>query len=291
MNLEIVAGGLISATYLVPISISYCLAGSHGKYLPLWLPYVGLIGAYVSYAAAEAAGLPTALALVAGILLSAVISVGLYYGLFRGHVERGEPYPALLRAIALTVFIEALLSWTTHGYAVSFHRMALPGSIFFPSLGQTFTGGDILAVIGAAIFAPGLAIALKRTRSGLIFRSVASNRSLAREYGLPIQLVDIVVLTACGSLSAIGAIMFATKYDLSSQMLGEPAMKVAAVAVALGAERPGRVVVGILMIGILEALVQSSPAAPFASAIGYLLLIGALIIRHALPALARGLRS
>src|ERR1700674_4870935 len=115
MNLESVAGGLIGATYLVPISIAFCIAASHGKYLPLWLPYVGLLGAYVSYAAAEILGVPVAWALLAGIFLSAAVGVALHAALFRGHVERGEPYPALLRAIGITVFVEASLGWATHG--------------------------------------------------------------------------------------------------------------------------------------------------------------------------------
>lgn len=291
MNLDSVAGGLISATYLVPISIAFCIAASHGKYLPLWLPDVGLVGAYVSYAIAEVMHFPVALALFAGILVSALVSVALYSGFFRGHVERAEPYPALLRAIALTVFIEASLAWSTHGYALVYQRLKIPGSVYLSGLGQTLTGADVVAALGAIIFAPGLTIVLRRTRVGLVFRSVASNRGLAWEYGLPVRAVDIAVLALCGGLSAAGAIMFAIRYDLSADMLGQPTMKVAAVAVALGTEWPGRVVAGIMAIGVLEAWAQSSPThAPFASAIGYILLIAALLLRYALPKLIRRLR-
>jgi hypothetical protein len=46
-----------------------------------------------------------------------------------------------------------------------------------------------------------------------------------------------------------------------------------------------------LMIGVLEALAQSSPSgAPFASAIGYVLLIVALLVRYSAPLVARRLR-
>jgi branched-subunit amino acid ABC-type transport system permease component len=78
--------------------------------------------------------------------------------------------------------------------------------------------------------------------------------------------------------------MFGMKYDLSPQMLAEPTMKVAAVVVALGSEWPERVAAGILVIGVLEVAAQSSPVnAPFASAIGYVLLIGALLFRYVIP--------
>jgi branched-subunit amino acid ABC-type transport system permease component len=86
--------------------------------------------------------------------------------------------------------------------------------------------------------------------------------------------------------------MFGMKYDLSPQMLGEPTIKVAAVVVAFGAEWPERVVAGILLIGVLEAAAQSSPTyAPFASAIGYVLLIGALLIRYTAPLVLKRLRA
>ena len=285
MSIESVAGGLIGATYLVPISIAFCLATNHGKYLPLWLPYAGLVGAYVSYALAEAFGAPTALALAAGIMLPAALSVIVHFALFRGYVERKDLYPALLRGIAITVLVEAALGWATHGYALSYSHLRFGGAVYVPSLSETITVPDLVAALLAITLAPLLALVLRRTWIGLVFRSVSSNRGLASDYGLPVNWVDAAVMAACGSLSAVGAIMFAMKYDLSPQMLSEPTMKVAAVVVAFGTEWPERIAAGILAIGIVEAATQSSPAnAPFASAIGYVLLIGALLIRYSVPA-------
>jgi branched-subunit amino acid ABC-type transport system permease component len=284
MVLESAADGLISATYLVPISIAFCAAASHGKYLPLWVPYIGLFGAYIAYAAAEALGVPVVWAVTAGIMLPAVACVLIHFALFRGHVERVEPYAALLRAIALTVFVEAVLGWASQGYALSYNRLRFGWSKYYPEIGKTLTGADMLAALSAVALAPTLTYILRRTWPGLAFRSVSSNRSLAREYGISVSYVDTTVLAACGALSAAGAIMYGMKYDLSPQMLGEPTMKVAAAAVAFGVERPERVVACILVLGILEALAQSSPsAAPFAGAIGYVLLIGALLVRYAAP--------
>lgn len=290
MSLENVVDGLVSATYLVPLSIAFCVTASHGKYLPLWIPYTGLLGAYISYAMAESLGVPVLWSLMAGILLPAVIGVVVHYSLFRGHVERVEPYEALLRAIAITIFIEAALGWATEGYALSYNRLKLGWAVYFPSVSKTLTGADLLAILSAVVLAPVLVFVLRRTWIGLAFRSVASNRSLAGEYGLPISRVDAVVLAVCSGLSASGAIMYGMKYDLSPQMIGEPTIKVAAVVVAFEAERPERVAAGILMLGVVEAMAQTSPsAAPFASAVGYVLLIGALIIRYAIPAARRRL--
>lgn len=292
MNVESVAGGLIGAAYLVPISIGFSIAASHGKYLPLWLPYTGLLGAYISYAMAETLGVPPVWALLVAITLSGAFAVVAHYSLFRGHINRAEPYAALLRAIAITVFIEAALGCATHGYALSYKHMKIGGAIYVPSIGDTLTTADLLAILSAIILTPLLAIILRWTWVGLAFRSVASNRALAREYGLPVHWVDAIVIACCGSLSTVGVIMFGLKYDLSPQMLGEPTMKVAAIVVACGTEWPERVTAGILMIGIVEAAAQSSPSiAPFASAIGYVLLIVTLLIRHAVPLTSRRLQT
>jgi len=292
MSLETVAGGLIGAAYLVPLSIAFSIAASHGKYLPLWIPYTGLLGAYLAYAMSETRGVPAMWALIVAAILSAAFAIVANYALFRGHINRGEPYAALLRAVAITVFIEAALGWATHGYALSYRHMKLGGSTYIPKIGDTLTSADLLAILSAIILAPALALLLRWTWAGLAFRSVASNRNLAREYGLPVLWIDTMALAFCGSLSAVGAIMFGMKYDLSPQMLAEPTMKVAAIVVALGAEWPERVTAGILMIGILEAVTQSSPSfAPFASAIGYVLLILALIMRYAVSLRLRRLQT
>jgi branched-chain amino acid transport system permease protein len=291
MSLENVADGLISATYLVPISIAFCVAASHGKYLPLWIPYLGLLGAYVSYAMAEVLGVPVVLALIAGIILPAALGVLVHSVLFRGHIERGEPYAALLRAIAVTVFIEAMLGWATNGYTLSYRHLSLGWSMYFPSMSKTLTGADLLAIFSAIVLSPVLVLILRRTWVGLAFRSVASNRSLAGDYGIPIGRVDITVIAMCSALSAAGAFMYGMRYDLSPQMLSEPTIKVAAAVVAFGATRPEIVVTCILILGVLEAFAQSSySAAPFASAIGYALLIVALLVRYAVPLTIRKLR-
>jgi len=284
MGLENIADGLINATYLVLISLAFCVAASHGKYLPLWVPYAGVLGAYVAHKAAEGWEMPLTLALAAGLLLPVVICVSVHYALFRGHVERGEPYAALLRAIALTVFVESALGWATQGYALSYSRLKLGWSEYYPSIGRTLKAADLLALLSAVVLAPTLTYVLRRTWPGLAFRSVSSNRALARDYGIRVGRVDLAVLAACGALSAAGAIMYGMNYDLSPQMLGEPTMKVAAAVVAFGAERPERVIACVLALGIIGAFAQSSTyAAPFAGAVGYVLLIGALLARYAMP--------
>jgi branched-chain amino acid transport system permease protein len=292
MSLENVVDGLISATYLIPISIAFCIAASHGKYLPLWIPCLGLIGAYFSYAIAELMGLPVIIALVFGVLLTAAVGVAVHTVLFLGHIERGEPYAALLRAIAFTVFVEAILGWATNGYALSYKQLTLGWSMFFPSLSKTLTGADLLAILSALVVAPLLVFVLRRTWYGLTFRSVASNRRLAGEYGIPLVRVDISVIALCCTLSAVGAVMYGMKYDLSPQMFGEPTIKVAAAVVAFGAERPERVALCILGLGIIEAVAQASvSAAALAPAIGYVLLIVAILVRYAIPVVLKRIRA
>jgi len=288
MNIEIIVGGLIGATYLVPISLAFCIASAHGKYLPLWLPYTGLLGAYVSYELAEVMRVGPIWAFTIGIATAAGTAVIVHTGLFHGHVERAEPYQALLRAIGITVFVEAGLGWATRGYALSYNRLKFPDAFYFRMLGETLTGADLAAVLSAALLAPLVVIVMKETWLGLMFRSVASNRNLARDYGLPVRQLDLAVLALGGALSALGAIMFGMKYDLWPQMIAQPTIKVAAVAVAFGNDRLGTVAAALLMIGILEAATQaSSHTAPLASAIGYLILIVAVLVRHAASTLLR----
>ena len=290
MSVENIVDGILSATYLIPISIAFSLAANHGKYLPLWVPYTGLLGAYASYAAAEKMHLPVGLVLLVGITISSGVCLAIHQTFFRAHVKHKDAYGALLRALALTIFIEAALGWATGGYALSYNHLKIEWGIYLPGVAQSLSATDIFALISALAISPAIVFTLRRTWVGLEFRSVAANRDLARDFGLPVGRIDGLIFLIAGALSGIGAIMYGMKYDLSPQMFGDPTMKVAAVVVAFGAERLERVVFGILILGIVEVFVQSLPsAAPFASATGYVLLTGALLFKHGISQFRRRL--
>jgi branched-subunit amino acid ABC-type transport system permease component len=282
MILDSISGGLISAVYLVPIVIAFCIASVHGKYLPLWLPSCGLTAAYFCYWGTEVLQISPLVVLPAAVCFSAGLAVVLHWTLFRGHVDRGEPYPALLKAIAIIVFLESFLSWTTHGYALSFREMKPAWTTELPRLGLTVDFSDMAALGAAAFLAPLVPWVLRSTWPGLAYRAVASNRNLAPEYQLPVARIDVGSMALCGAMSAAGAVVFAMKYDLNAQMLGDPTMKIAAVVVAFGAERPTLAIGGILIIGVIESIAQSvGYLATFSSSVAYVVLVGALLFRHA----------
>jgi branched-subunit amino acid ABC-type transport system permease component len=287
MSAEVASGGLIRAGYLVPLLLAFALAARHGRYLPLWLAPMGSLGAYLAFYLGERLGVAAVPAALAATVASAFIGVGLHHLLFARHVVRCEPYPALIRGIALLVLGEGLLGLLTGGYALSYAALSPSWKVYVEwPLADTLRIPDLLAIASVVVLAPLLWLLVERTRIGLSYRATSSNRELAAEYGLPVAAIDYGVLAFASLLAGAGGIVYGLRYGLTPQMMTAPALDVVAVVVAMGVERLLSGSLVLLGVGVLQAFCQATPGlSSFENAVSYALLAAALTVRHvALPA-------
>jgi urea transport system permease protein len=285
--METLSGGLVRAGYLVPFLLAFALVARHGRYLPLWLPQTGMIGAYLTFYFAERLAWGATLAVLVAIAVGMAIGVGLHFLLFAGHVSRFEPYPALLRGVALIVLFEGLLGLLTGGYALSYATLSPRWKMYVGwPLNDTLRIPDLLAIASSLLLGPLIWLVIEKTRIGLSYRAAASNRELAVEYGLPVKAIDGVVLVFATLLAGAGGIVYGLRYGLTPQMLTAPSLDVVAVVVAVGAERLLSASLVLLGVGVLKAYCQStSGLSSFEAAVSYAVLAASLILRHvALPA-------
>jgi urea transport system permease protein len=285
--METLSGGLVRAGYLVPLLLAFALAARHGRYLPLWLPQTGMLAAYLAFYLAERRGVAVAAAVLVAVIVTTAVGVALHRLLFAGHVTRSEPYPALLRGVALVVMSEGLLGLLTGGYALSYSALNPAWKIYIEwPLNNTLRIPDLLSITSAFLLAPLLWLLIERTRLGLSFRAAASNRELAAEYGLPVLAIDHGVLAFAAFLSGAGGIVYGLRYGLAPHMMTGPSLDIVAVVVAVGAERLVSASLVLLGIGVLQAFCQATPGlSSFEHAVGYGVLAAGLALRHvALPA-------
>lgn len=285
--METLSGGLVRAGYLVPLLLAFALVARHGRYLPLWLPQIGMLAAYLAFYLVERRGMAASAAVFVAIVAGTAIGVGLHRLLFADHVSHFEPYPALLRGVALVVLCEGLLGLLTGGYALSYSALSPAWKVYVEwPLADTLRIPDLLAIASVLFVTPLLWLLIERTRRGLSYRAAASNRELAAEYGLPVLALDHGVLAISALLAGAGGIVYGLRYGLTPQMMTAPSLEIVAVVVAVGAESLISAVLVLLGVGVLQAFCQAVPGlSSFEHAVSYAVLAAGLALRHvALPA-------
>jgi len=279
---EILIGGCLRAVYVLPLLLGFAVVARHGRYLPLWLPQVGTLAAYTAYVLAERCQWRTGFSVVGAVTVVVVGAMVLHRLLFARFVERRQPYPSLIRSIAIIVIVQAFLGLLTGGYALSYLRMTSTWQIFVgPPVNDTLRVPDLIALAIALVAPAVLRPLIERTRFGLSYRAVASSRSLAHEYGLPVVIVDRGVLFLGSVLSAVGGIVYGLHYGLSPDMLTAPTLDVVAVVVAVGSERLWSACLLLIGVGVLQSFCQASAAiSSFEYAVSYVVLAFGLAMHH-----------
>lgn len=280
MSVEALVGGLLRATYLVPAALAFALATRHGRYLPFWLPQCGTIAAYLAYYLGETLHWDSSAAVCGALFVSTSLGIFCHRVLFAGHVSRFEPYPALLRGIALGLVIENLAGIASGGYALAYATLRPSWQrVYGWPINDTLRLPDMLSIASVVVLSPALWFAVNHTRRGLAYRCVSSNRKLAQRSGMPIDKVDLVVVLGVSLLSAGAGIVYAMRYGLAPQMMTSPALKVVAVIVAFGPKRLLVVSIAIVLMGGVERLCQGVEGlSGFEHGISYaLLIVGALV--------------
>lgn len=295
MNADLIWIGILRGSYFVPVALAFALVVRHGRYLPLWLPECGMIAAYLEYAMITKAALPPQLAVYIAIAAGTGIALLIHYSLFAVYALRPEPLKALLRSIGVLVVLENLVSLLSGGYSLAFPSPLADG---LSSVGKTGQQDRIIfwafawprdrIIIWVFVLTVMTWLFVNRTWAGLAYRAISSNRTLARRYGLPTRLIDLLVFVIGGTLCSLGGIFSGHHYGLTADMMMPNAMKVAAVVVAVGAERLGLISVGMLLIGVVESLCQASPRfSAFEDGVPYAVLAIALLLRYGLEPLLR----
>lgn len=279
MSVEALVGGLLRATYLLPAALAFALATRHGRYLPFWLPQCGTIAAYSAYYFGERLHWSGSAAICGALLVSTALGVVCHRLLFAGHVSRFEPYPALLRGIALGLVIENVAGIASRGYALAYETLRPSWQqVYGWPINDTLRIPDMLSLASLVVLSPVLWFVVNHTRGGLAYRCVSSKRGLAQWCGMPVSKVDLAVVLGASLLSAGAGIIYAMRYGLAPQMMTSPALKVIAVIVAFGPSRLLVVAVALVLMGGLERLCQGVEGlSGFEQGISYaVLIIGAL---------------
>jgi ABC-type branched-subunit amino acid transport system ATPase component/ABC-type branched-subunit amino acid transport system permease subunit len=211
---------------------------------------LGGIGAWVCYSI-RGDGVPTGLAVAAGVLVGCLLGVLTYFVLMV--FLRGTSLLAkLIATLALFSSAEGFmyLKWGT---------VVMQPSSFLPSSNVTLWGSvtigvDRLILIGiSVVLGVVLHLVYSRTTFGLATSAVAENPRVVASSGWSPGRIQIINFAVAGTLSAIAAILLAPIITLDAAVLSTAVISALAAALVGGFSSFGVTVGAALVIGVLQS--------------------------------------
>ncbi|UCV08256.1 branched-chain amino acid ABC transporter permease [Dechloromonas denitrificans] len=202
------------------------------------------------------AGVPVALAGLAGVSVSVLVCIALGWGLERIAYRplRGAPrLTPLITAIGMSIVLQnlAMIVWGRN-------YMTFPA--FLPKIdyefaGANFTAVQIVIVLVSAATMGGLLLLVYRTKLGMAMRATAQNPAVASLMGVNINRVIAAAFIIGSALGAVAGVMVGSYYEIAHYQMGFMlGLKAFTAAVLGGIGNLGGAMAGGILLGLIEAL-------------------------------------
>ena len=275
--LETLLNGLSSGSTYAMIALGYTMVYGIAKMLNFAHGDIIMVGGYTLYVTAVTMGMNPLLALVLAIICCAVLGVTiekLAYKPLRG----ASPLAVLITAIGMSYLLQSLAQMI-FGSADRMVRLFDLGKV---SIGTfKISAYTIVTLSCSAVIMIGLSLFVKYTRIGRAMIAVSEDKAAAQLMGINMNFIITITFAIGSALAAFAGFFMVLKSPPVNSTLGAmPGIKAFTAAVIGGiGSIPGAMLGGILM-GIVEAFAQTSPAiAPFTVAIEFSILIVILLVR------------
>jgi sulfate-transporting ATPase len=240
---------------------------------------IGMVGAFAFYMLRDNDGVPTVVALVVGIAISAAIGAAAQLLVMRRLANRSM----VVRVVA-TLGLLLLLQGIIHQYWEN-PSLILPLSPLpvksVTILGATIGQDRLWLVLVAGIVTTGLAVVYRYTKFGLATSAVSENPLAASIVGQAPLLIATVNWALGGALAAVGAIFIVPILGLTTAGLTFLVVPALAAALLGRLHSFGLALLGGLIIGISESELGRYVSSPpgLGDAVPFLLIIVILAVR------------
>lgn len=273
------AAGLVSSGVSLLTAFAVALVYEHGRYLPLWLPDLGLAGAYLFHALWSGGWSPV-LAAPAALVVTVALAWSVHSSLMARFIDRGDLLRPLLIGLGLTLVFQGLASLYGEGMSQHYPTTPFARETFSERLGFPVRWADLACLAAAPLVLLGTEAFLRFTRTGLRVRAVNANRDWARSLGIPVARVDAVVVGVAAVLVFVGVVLRAMRYDLQPAMMTYPGLAVVAACVTAGPGRRAAALAIALGLEVLAGVAGSSPTtSPLQRSIPFTVLVLVLLWR------------
>ena len=213
-----------------------------------------MIGAYVAWTVAspDALGAGIYVGLLASVIFMAVAGAVLYWVLVRPWIGKPEAeLSVIMTTIAGAIFLENLSLLLFGGHLKDLDQL-VSGTIEIA--GTVIQAQNLLAILLAPALLGGLAIVLKRNKTGLAVRAIAQNRDAAMLLGIHVERVYVATFATGAVLAGVSGVMLGGLFNLSPSMGADPLLRAFIVVVFGGLGSLTGTILGAYVVGMIEAL-------------------------------------
>lgn len=267
--------GLIALGFVVVYKATAVINFAHGELL--------LLGAYLVYAFRIQAGLPFVAAVPLAMAVMAAAGWAIEGGVLRRMVGR-PTFAVVMITIGLAIVLRQVAT-AVWGYDDLF--LGDPWGASRLALGAL----DVSAVTVATLTAAGVLfvaffVFFRYSKAGLAMRAAAIDQEAALAVGIPVRAVYAWSWMIAAAVATVAGVFLAAFPATLHPGLGLVAFRAFPAAILGGLDSPGGAIVGGLLVGVTEVLVQAyqPQIAPwlgdnFHVAAAYLLMIAVLVVR------------
>jgi branched-subunit amino acid ABC-type transport system permease component len=270
--------GLITASILAIAAVGLSLQFGVTNYINFAYGDMLTFGVYAAFVVNQRLGLNIWVALLAAIILTALLAWLLNLLLLRPFTNRGtSPILMLVVTLGISLILQnvilAIFSEQFQNYAVNTGTPLHLGPFLFTPLQL---GIIALAVVSMLL----IHLLLRYTRLGKAMRAVSDSPELARVSGINTRLVINAVWIVTGALAGLSGVVLALNVASFTPTLGFGFLFVIFAAVILGGiGHPYGAMIGALVVGVAMEMSAAFINSEYKTAIAFVILIIALLIR------------
>lgn len=247
----LVAGASLGSVYAlsgVGIVVLYRATGT----LNLAHGALGAVSALVAWELNEQQGWPVLLAALVGIALATFIAWA-YSVVVARRLSREPPMMQAAASLGLLLAVLGVLNWY---WADSPRRLRLPTDNWgFAVLGVRITGTRLLALVIAILITGGVAMLLRRSRLGLQMRSLADNREVSAQIGIPVNKTTSAAWLMAGVIAGLTGVLLGNLSRLDAPTLTFLVIPALAAAVVGRLTSLGATLAAGISMGLIEGLI------------------------------------
>ncbi len=257
--LQQIVNGLVQGSIYALVALGYTMVYGILGLINFAHGEVVMIGTLVTITVAGSlikAGMPVALAGLAGLSASVLVCMALGWGLERiayRPLRNAPRLTPLITAIGMSIVLQnlAMMIWGRNYLTFP----ALLPKINFEVAGAHFTFIQVVIVLVSAATMGGLLALIYRTKLGMAMRATAQNPAVASLMGVNINRVIAAAFVIGSALGALAGVMVGTYYEIAHYQMGFMlGLKAFTAAVLGGIGNLAGAMLGGLLLGLIEAL-------------------------------------
>lgn len=257
--LQQIINGLVQGSIYALVALGYTMVYGIMGLINFAHGEVVMIGTLVTITVASSlikAGMPIALAGMAGLTASVLVCMALGWGLERiayRPLRNAPRLTPLITAIGMSIVLQnvAMIVWGRN--YLTFPPL-LP-KMDFEFAGANFTAVQLIIVAVSSLTMGGLLFLVYRTKLGMAMRATSQNPAVASLMGVNINRVIAAAFIIGSALGALAGIMVGTYYEIAHYQMGFMlGLKAFTAAVLGGIGNLAGAMIGGVLLGLIEAL-------------------------------------